>query len=75
MTLIIAMAIPLCLLISLTTMYFADHSLNALNMVGLMICIGLLVDNSVVVAENIQRQFNNGMSRRDACIKGVNEIG
>ena len=75
MTLIIAMAIPICLLISLTSMYFADQSLNAFNMVGLMICIGLLVDNSVVVAENIQRQFNNGMSRRDACIKGVSEIG
>tara|TARA_B100001250_G_scaffold206139_1_gene176958 strand:+ start:6856 stop:10002 length:3147 start_codon:yes stop_codon:yes gene_type:complete len=75
MTLIIAMAIPLCLLCSLISMYFADQSLNAFNMVGLMICIGLLVDNSVVIAENIQRQFNNGMSRHDACMKGVNEVG
>ena len=75
MTLILAMAIPLCLLCSLISMYFADQSLNAFNMVGLMICIGLLVDNSVVIAENIQRQFNNGMSRHDACMKGVNEVG
>ena len=75
MTLIIAMAIPLCLLISLTSMYFADQSLNAFNMIGLMICIGLLVDNSVVVAENIQRHFLSGMPRREACIKGVSEIG
>jgi HAE1 family hydrophobic/amphiphilic exporter-1 len=37
--------------------------------------VGLLVDNSVVVAENIQRHYQSGMTKHDACIKGVQEIG
>ena len=75
MTLIIAGAIPLCLFIAVATMYFAGESLNLLTILGLVLCIGLLVDNSVVVAENIQRHFQGGLSRREACIKGVQEIG
>jgi len=75
MTLIIAMAIPLCLLISTTMMFFAGESLNTQTILGLVICVGLLVDNSVVVAENIQRHYMGGLSRRDACLKGVGEIG
>ena len=74
-TLIIAGAIPLCLFIAITTMYFAGESLNLLTILGLVLCVGLLVDNSVVVAENIQRHFQSGMGRSEACIKGVQEIG
>ena len=74
-TLIITLAIPLCLFMSVAVMYFAGESLNLLTILGLVICVGLLVDNSVVVAENIQRHFLSGMSRRVACIKGVQEIG
>ena len=75
MTMVIAMAIPLCLLIALTSMHFADQTLNSLTIMGLVICVGLLVDNSVVVAENIHRHHQNGLSRKDACLKGVSEIG
>ena len=75
MTMVIAMAIPLCLLIALTTMYFADQTLNSLTIMGLVICVGLLVDNSVVVAENIHRHHQNGLTRKDACLRGVSEIG
>lgn len=74
LTLIIAMAIPLCLLISTTMMFFADESLNTQTILGLVICVGLLVDNSVVVAENIQRHHMGGLSRRDACLNGAGEI-
>ncbi len=75
MTVVISLAIPLCLLVALTVMFFADKTLNRLTIMGLVICVGLLVDNSVVVAENIHRHFSNGLSRRDACLKGVGEIG
>ncbi len=75
MTLVIAMAIPLCLLIALTTMFFAGQTLNSITIMGLVICVGLLVDNSVVVAENIYRHHQDGLSRMDACVKGVTEIG
>jgi hydrophobic/amphiphilic exporter-1 (mainly G- bacteria), HAE1 family len=75
MTMVIAMAIPLCLLIALTAMFFAGETLNSLTIMGLVICVGLLVDNSVVVAENIHRHHQNGLSRRESCLKGVSEIG
>lgn len=75
MTLVISLAIPLCLLIALTVMFFADKTLNSLTIMGLVICVGLLVDNSVVVAENIHRHYNEGMTRRQACLRGVGEIG
>ncbi len=75
MTMVISMAIPLCLLIALTVLFFAGETLNSLTIMGLVICVGLLVDNSVVVAENIHRHHANGLSRWDACLKGVSEIG
>ena len=74
LTLIITMAIPLSLLIALVAMYFMGETLNLLTILGLMICVGLLVDNSVVVAENIHRLHREGLPRRRACIQGASEI-
>ena len=74
MTVIITLAIPLSLLIALTVMYFGGESLNILTLLGLMISVGLLVDNSVVVAENIHRLHREGRPRRDAAIQGCGEI-
>ncbi|MBC8244334.1 MAG: efflux RND transporter permease subunit [Verrucomicrobia bacterium] len=75
LTMIIALAIPLCLFISMTVMFFAGDTLNMTSILGLVICVGLLVDNSVVVAENIHRHYQSGLSRREACMRGVGEIG
>ncbi|MED5454476.1 MAG: efflux RND transporter permease subunit, partial [Verrucomicrobiota bacterium] len=75
LTLIIALGIPLCLFISMTVMFFAGDTLNMTSILGLVICVGLLVDNSVVVAENIHRHYQSGLSRKEACLKGVGEIG
>ena len=75
LTLIVAFSIPISLVVGLTVMYFAGETLNLLSLIGLMICIGLLVDNSVVVAENIYRLRAEGASRRDACIRGAGEVG
>ncbi|MEM7480784.1 MAG: efflux RND transporter permease subunit [Acidobacteriota bacterium] len=74
MTLIITLSIPLSMLIALTVMFFAGESLNILSLLGLMICVGLLVDNAVVVAENIYRVHKEGAGRREACIRGAGEI-
>ena len=74
LTLIITLAIPLSLLIALTAMFFADESLNILSLLALMISVGLLVDNSVVVAENIHRLNRAGLARREAAIRGTAEI-
>lgn len=75
LTVILALAIPLSILIGLTVMYFSGESLNLLTLLGLMICVGLLVDNSVVVAENIHRLHREGVERRKACVQGAGEVG
>ncbi len=74
MTLIVSASIPLSLLISLTVMYFTGESLNIITILGLVICVGLLVDNSVVVAENIYRHVQDGLPRFQACVQGAKEI-
>ena len=74
MTLIVCLSIPVSIVIALTVMYFAGESLNILTLLALMISVGLLVDNSVVVGENIFRLHREGLGRREACIKGAGEI-
>ncbi len=74
LTLIITLSIPLSILIAITVMFFAGESLNILSLLGLMISVGLLVDNSVVVAENIHRLHTEGVPRRQAAIRGAGEI-
>ncbi|MDH3525014.1 MAG: efflux RND transporter permease subunit [Acidobacteriota bacterium] len=74
MTLIVTLSIPLSIIIALTVMFFADESLNILTLLALMISVGLLVDNSVVVAENIFRLHRDGLEPRDACVRGAGEI-
>jgi len=74
MTLVICLSIPLSLLIAITVMHFAGESLNILTLLALMVCVGLLVDNAVVVAENIHRLRRDGASRRDAAVRGAGEI-
>ncbi|HKS37117.1 MAG TPA: efflux RND transporter permease subunit [Verrucomicrobiae bacterium] len=71
---IITLSIPLSLLIALAVMFFADESLNVLTILALVIAVGMLVDDSIVVAENIQRMHNEGLPRRAACIRGAGEI-
>lgn len=73
-TLVASLAIPLSLLIALTVMFFAGETLNLLSLLALMVCVGLLVDNSVVVAENIDRVHRTGLGRREAAIQGASEI-
>jgi HAE1 family hydrophobic/amphiphilic exporter-1 len=74
MTLIITLSIPLSILIGLSVMYFAGETLNIFSLLGLMISIGLLVDNSVVVAENVFRLHREGVPRREACVRGAGEM-
>ncbi|MCG8421867.1 MAG: efflux RND transporter permease subunit [Proteobacteria bacterium] len=74
LTLIITLSIPLSMILALTAMYFAGETLNILTLLGLIISVGLLVDNSVVVAENIHRLYQEGVARKRACIQGAGEI-
>lgn len=73
-TLIIACAIPLSVIFAVVLMYFTGISLNIISMSGLALGIGMLVDNSIVVIENIYRLMNEGMSVRKAAVYGAKEV-
>ena len=73
-TLIIACAIPLSVVFAVVLMYFSDISLNIISMSGLTLGIGMLVDNSIVVIENIFRLRNEGKSVKQACVYGAGQM-
>ncbi len=74
LTLVIALSIPLSMFMALPFMYFSGQTLNLVSLIGLMICIGLVVDNSVVVAENIDRYRHRGVGRFAAALHGASEV-
>lgn len=74
LTVVIALAIPLSMFMALPFMYFSGQTINLVSLIGLMICIGLVVDNSVVVAENIARYRARGVSRFAAALHGASEV-
>lgn len=75
MTLFITLAIPLSLLVTVVVMYFIGWSLNIVTLSGLMICVGLVVDNAIVVVENIHRKRQQGLEPKLAAIIGTGEVG
>lgn len=74
-TLIVATAVPFSLIVTLGFFYFLDISLNILSMMGLMLAVGMLVDNAVVVTENIHRHQRKGNKASIAAIIGAREVG
>ncbi len=74
MSLIIAFSIPLSMVAAVVAMYFFGETFNVISLLGLMISVGLLVDNSVVVAENIHRLHQSGVGRRQSALQGAGEI-
>jgi len=75
-TIVVTASVPFSLLITLGALYFADLSLNMLTMMGMMLAIGMLVDNAVVVTESVFRHRNlDPENPFRATLKGVNEVG
>lgn len=74
-SIIVMISIPLSLALGLITMNLLGYSLNQLSIVGLVVALGLLVDDSIVVVENIERWLRKGHSRKDAILKGTKQIG
>jgi multidrug efflux pump subunit AcrB len=71
---IIGFSIPATLVISLLFFYLVGLSINIISLAGLILGIGMMIDNSIVVIENITQWIDRGLSLTDACIKGTNEI-
>jgi multidrug efflux pump subunit AcrB len=68
-------SIPLSLAIGIIMLNLLGYSLNQLSIVGFVVALGLLVDDSIVVVENIERWMREGHSRLDATLKATNQIG
>jgi len=73
-TLVVATVIPCALLAAMTMLYFGGRSLNILSMMGLMLAVGMLVDNAVVILESIQRHRERGVPRLRAALRGSREV-
>lgn len=72
---IVMIAIPLSLALGLVGLNAFGISLNQLSIVGLVVALGLLVDDSIVVVENIERWLREGHSKMEAAIKATQQIG
>ena len=73
-TLVIACSIPISLMFAITLMYFSGVNLNIISLSGLALGIGMLVDNSIVVIENIYRLRSRGASAAKAAVQGTMQV-
>ncbi len=74
-TIIPSVAIPISIIGALAAVYFMGFTINILTLLGLVLAIGLVVDDAIVVLENIYRHMEMGKSRWQAAIDGSKEIG
>ena len=75
MTMTITLAIPLSILTSIIALYFLGWSLNMATMMGLLLSVGLVVDNSIVIVENIHVKRQLGRNPKEASLIGASEMG
>lgn len=73
-TIIIAFSIPLSVLFAIVLMYFSNMTLNLISLSGLALGVGMLVDNSIVVIENIYRLRGQGLSAPKAAVRGAKQM-
>ena len=74
MTLIVSLSIPISIIATFNLMYFNGLTINIMTLGGLALGAGMLIDNAIVVMENIFRNLENGLSPKEAAIKGASEV-
>jgi len=72
---VVMISIPLSIFTGLFFLDFLGYSINQLSIVGLIVALGILVDDSIVVIENIERYLRAGKSKREASIEATKQIG
>ncbi len=72
--LIIAISIPMSLFISILFLYLLKLSINIISLSGLILGVGMMIDNSIIVIDNISQKIKEGNTLFEACTKGTNEI-
>ena len=73
-TLIVSLAIPISILCGATILYYLGHTFNLLSMMGLMLAVGMLVDNAIVVLESIYKNRQEGLNKIQASEKGAKVV-
>lgn len=73
-TLIPVIAIPVSLVATFAALAVFGFSINTLTLLGLVLAVGLVVDDAIVVVENVERQLEAGLSRKDATLKAMKEV-
>ncbi len=73
-TIIVALSIPFSLIATCGVMFFLGGSLNVLSMMGLMLAVGMLVDNAIVVLESIDRRMRDLRDRKRAALDGAGQV-
>jgi len=71
---IVMVSIPLSFAFGFTALYFLDYSLNQISIAAFVVALGLLVDDSIVVTENISRHLREGATRSEAALAGTRQI-
>ena len=74
-TIITGLTLPIAVIASFIAIYAFGFTLNFMTMMGLSLCIGLLIDDAIVVRENIVRHLRQGKDHRRAALEGTSEIG
>lgn len=72
---VVMISIPLSLAIGLTLMNLLGYNINQLSIVGMIVALGILVDDSIVVVENIERYLRMGYGKVEASVKATSQIG
>lgn len=72
--LLIAITIPLSLLISFLFLYLVGVTINIISLSGLILCVGMMVDNSIIVIDNITQHWERGVSHSEASSRGAGEV-
>ncbi len=68
------LAVPISIVGTFAVMHLFGFSINALSLFGLVLAIGIVVDDAIVVVENVERNIENGLSPRDATLKAMDEV-
>lgn len=68
------LSVPVSIVGTFAIMYLFGFSINALSLFGLVLAIGIVVDDAIVVVENVERSIENGLSPRDAALKAMQEV-
>jgi len=74
MSFIITLGIPTSFVMGASYLYFAGYTINMISLIGVLIALGIIVDDAIVVSENIQQHIEEGMEPKEAAVQGAKEM-